>query len=191
MVDVQDTRGLEHVIPVYQVSVAGAAMDTAGADALANPTVPQSLALHMAFNGTTWDRWRNNVAATALATAARTATTNSADLVNYNAKGVQIAIDITVTPNNAETLTMAVQVKDQLSGKYVTITAFATILASGLGAAPTTATFIYTMYPGGAETAAVGNHEVQSLPIPRNWRIQVVHSSTTAWNYTVGYQYVL
>lgn len=140
----------------------------------------------MLFNETSMDRQRNNAEATLLASAARTATTNSPDQTNYNGRGVVVTLDVTATPNNAETLTVAIQSKGPVSGKYVTISAFTALVASALGATPTTATFVFSLYPGVAETAAVGNHEAQALVLPRTWRVLVTHSAGGSWTYTVG-----
>lgn len=134
---------------------------------------------------------RGNMTATALTSSARTATTNSADLTNPGNKGVIIALDVTATPNDAQTLTLEVQVKDPVSAKYVTITAYTALLASTLGATPTTETYLYTLYPGTAETAAVAKHELQALVIPFNWRVRMVHSAAGSWTYTVGLQYII
>lgn len=143
------------------------------------------------FNGTTWDRDRNNIEGTALASAARTATTNSSDITNYNARGILLAVDFTATPNNAETMTVGIQAKDPVSGKYVTMTAFTALTASALGASPTAETYLYTLYPGGAETAATAKHEVQALSLPRTFRVQMTHSAGGSWTYSVGYSFIL
>lgn len=161
---------------------------TAGTDAL---TPPGSGVLHVQailrmFNGSTLDRVRGNTETTLLSSSARTSTTATSDQTNYNARGVQLTLDITATPNNAETLTVELQVKDPVSAKYTTITAFTALVASALGASPTTATYVYTVYPGAVETAAVAQHEVQGLPVPRTWRARVVHSSTGSWTYSLA-----
>lgn len=143
------------------------------------------------WNGTTPDEQRNNTTATLLASAARTATTNSPDQVNHNARGVIVTLDVTVTPNNAETITVAIQLKDSASGKYLTISAFTALTASVLGASPTTETYAFTFYPGAVETAATAKHEVQGLPLPRTWRVAVTHSSTGSWTYSVAAAYIL
>jgi hypothetical protein len=180
-----------------QVVIIGAA--TIG-DALANSAAflpdtgntNRSLYVYNArFNGSTWDRLRNNVEGTILASAARTETTNSSDQTNHNARGVVIAVDFTATPNNAETVTVAIQAKDPVSAKYVTLTAFTALTASALGASPTTETYLYTLCPGAAETAAVAKHEVQALALPRTWRVAVTHSAGGSWTYSVGYSLIV
>jgi hypothetical protein len=123
---------------------------------------------------------------------ARTATKQT-DQVTFPAvdmyRGVMLALDITATPNNAETLTLSVQAYDLASKKYVPLTAFAAgKTGTELGAAPTTATSLFTVYPAGAETAAIANAEVQAMPIPNKWRAVVTHSAGGSWTYTLSYQ---
>jgi hypothetical protein len=131
-----------------------------------------------------------NVKGAALTSAARTATTNSADIKNNQARGVVVCLDVTATPNDAQTLTLAVQVKDEVSGKYVTVTAFTALTASALGATPTTETYVYTVYPGAAETAATAKHEVQALAVAGTFRVRCTHSAAGSWTYSVGYTLV-
>jgi hypothetical protein len=112
--------------------------------------------------------------------------------VDGGGRGIMLVLDITGTPNNAETLTPSIQVYDLISGKYQTLTAFgASKTGTELGASPTTATLCYSLYPGGLETAAVANHEVQGLAVPTRWRAQITHSSTGSWTYSLSYQTLL
>ncbi len=84
----------------------------------------------------------------------------------------------------AGTLALSLELRDPASGKHVPLTAFAvTKKASELGAGTTLA---YTIYPGAAETAAVGSHEVMALALPGKWRVKVTHSAGGKWAYTVG-----
>lgn len=184
-IDVDVTR-VTGTVTVDSVLPAAGAL----ADGTANPTTPLVASGGELFNGTTWDRARGVTEGTLLASAARTATTNSADQTNYNAQGVVVSVDFTATPNNAETFTLAIQAKDPVSAKYVTITAFAALTSSGLGATPTTETYLYSLYPGAAETAATAKHEVQALALPRTWRISAIHSAAGSWTYSVGYSLI-
>lgn len=86
---------------------------------------------------------------TVLSSAARTATTNSADLTNFNAKGVALFLDVTSAPGASETLTVAVQMKDPVSGSYRTITAFTT-------APDAVDTYIYNVHPSSVDVEARG-----------------------------------
>jgi hypothetical protein len=116
----------------------------------------------------------------------RTASPTPVVQTNHHADGLMLILDVTATPNDAQTLTVALQAVDPASGKAVTLTAFAALTASVLGAAPTTATFLYSVYPGGAETAAVANHEVQALALPVRWQARVTHSAAGSWTYTLS-----
>ena len=130
-------------------------------------------------NGSTFDRFQNNREATLLAAAGRTATTATGDQTAVNHRGAVLFLNVTANPGGGESLTLEVQEKDPVSGGYATVTAFAAVVAAnGL--------FVYTIYPGAAETGAVAGHEVQALPLPRTWRARVVHSAAGAWTYSLG-----
>lgn len=129
-----------------------------------------------------------------LTSAARTATATTSDVrttLNEGASGIMLILDITATPNNTQTLTPSLQVLDPASGKYQTLTAFAALKGEEIGATATTATYVYTLYPGGSETGSVAKHEVQALPVPSVWRAVITHSSTGSWTYTLSYQSAL
>ncbi len=131
------------------------------------------------FNGTTWDRERNNIVGTALASAARTDATTSSDIVNYNARGVRIffnATSITASPS----VTLTVQEKDPVSGNYLTLL---------VGAALATATQAPTLiiYPGVTVAANVS----VSQPLPRTWRVSMSVADADSMTYSVSYAYIL
>ena len=138
------------------------------------------------FNGATWDRQRSNSPATGLASAARTASTPTPDQTNYNGRGAKIFLDVTATPNDAQTLTVTVEEKDGVSGKYVQIASFTALVASVLTGTPTTETYEYEIAPGIAETVAAAKHELQALQLNRTWRVNVLHSAAGSWTYSVG-----
>lgn len=122
-------------------------------------------------------------AGTILASAARTtaAQGTSEEQITEHERGVNLFVTITANPGGAETLTPQIQIKDPISGNYVNYTAFAAITAA------TNGTFVYTLYPGGAETAATAAHEVQALPLPRHWRVVVTPSASGSFTYSVGF----
>ena len=122
---------------------------------------------------------------TLLASKARTATVQSEDrIAGPDQRGVMLVLDITDAPAAADTLTVSIQAKDPASGKYVTVTAFA---ASKKGEElEAGATLAFTLSSAAAETAAIGNHEVQALPLPSRWRAVVTHSAAGEWTYTLG-----
>jgi hypothetical protein len=145
------------------------------------------------WNGTNVDRQRGNIEGTVLASAARTATPSIANITNYNARGVRLFLNVTATPNNAETLTVAVEWVDPVSAAVKALTAFPAITATTLGASPAAGVreFVYELYPGSVETVAVANHEVQGGSLPRTLHPKVTHSSTGSWTYSLGYGLVL
>jgi len=133
------------------------------------------------YNTSTIDPYLNNTTATALASAARTATTSSSDLTNFNAVGVYIFFSITAVPG-VHTVTLTVTAKDPIAGTYET-------LLTG-SAESTTATKCYLLYPG-AGAAANGVDVVNAFPIPRTWRVTVTHSAGSSFTYSVGIAYIL
>ena len=127
------------------------------------------------YNGSSADKFYNNIEAVLLASAARTATLQSADQVNYNGSGLIVIVNvssITATP----ILTPYLQIKDSISGVYFTIwTAAATI---------TTATTVaYLFAPGGA---AGSYTEAVNLRLARTWRLGVTHADTDSATYSVS-----
>ena len=133
------------------------------------------------YNGATWDRIRNNTEFTALASAARTATTNSDDFVNYNARGGLFFLDISVAfdaDHAGVTVQMIVQAKDPVSGNYVSLETGTATTAVG--------TTTLAVYPGVTDASAeIANQN--DIPLPRTFRVRVVHSSGgPATTYSVG-----
>jgi len=116
---------------------------------------------------------------------ARTATAQTPDQVTGSrARGVQLILDVTKAPENEDKLTVSIQARAPVTGKYVTLTAFAaTSKGEELGEG---ATLAFTLYPGASETAAIGSHEVQALPLPTRWRAVVTHSGEGSWTYSLG-----
>lgn len=169
----------EEMMSVNIAQSGGATMPASAtlADAASNPTVVMHGAAMHLFNGTTWDRRRNNNEVTVLASAARVSTTASPDQTNYNARGVILILDITAVPS-IETVTLTIQGKDALSGKYYTLLAGAVQVA--------VATIAMRVYPG---LIAVGNLTASDA-LPRTWRANVVHSASGSFTYSVGASYI-
>lgn len=145
---------------------------------------------------------------TLLKSESRSATTESEDITTpAGQRGVLLTLDVTEAPPEARapveeesaeekaeleaeedaeegTLALSIELRDPASGKYIPLTVFAVTkkakeLAGG-------ATLAYTLYPGAAETAALGGHEVMALGLPAKWRVKVTHSAGGDWTYTVG-----
>lgn len=129
------------------------------------------------FNGTTWDRQRGNHEATVLASAARTTTTNSADLVNHNACGVIVTIDVTAV-TATPSVTFAIQYKDTLSGQYKQI-----LISAAISTVSTTTLVVYPGVTAAANLAA-------SHPLPRVWRVVATHGDADSITYSVSANYV-
>ena len=130
------------------------------------------------FNGSTWDRERANTEETILASAARTATTNSADFTNFNARGGHFQINvtsITATPS----ITPTIQGKDPVSGTYYDILVGTAITTTGIT--------ILKVYPG---ILAIANGAASDI-LPRTYRVSVAHGDADSITYSVGASLVL
>ncbi len=159
-----------------------------GADGFANTRLGQLFArtgesqvLQVApslFNETSHDMTRGNTDITVLASAARTATTNSADFTNYNGRGVQVIIDVTVDGAGASVV-FAVEMKDPVSGDYVPILTSAAVDATGERK--------LTVYPGATESANL----ISGQPMPRTWRVSATHADGDSITYSVGASVIL
>ncbi len=125
------------------------------------------------YNGATWDRERSNSEETVLASAARTATVSSADLTNYNARGVTVVIDVTAITDTPSVIA-TVQGKDPLSGKYFTLLESAAITGTG--------TTVLVVHPS---ITASTNLKAQ-LPLPRTWRVTLTHADADSITYSIG-----
>ena len=109
---------------------------------------------------------------TALASAARTTTTNSGDLTNYDGRGLHVVVDVTSAGTGSITIT--IQGKDAVSGQYYTLLA---------GAAVTTvSTNVYKVYPGLTASA----NAVASDILPRTFRILSTHNNANSITYSCG-----
>lgn len=126
------------------------------------------------YNGTTWDRVRNNLdAATVGITAAGVTTTQTGtDQTNYNARGVTVILDMTNVGTGS--VTLSIQGKDAVSGKYFTLLTGAAVV--------TNSTNVYVVYPG----VTVAANAAVSQPLPRTWRVVVTANNANATTYTVA-----
>jgi hypothetical protein len=153
------------------------AASAAAADATANPTSTITRdALHL-FNGTSWDRQYNNTEVTLLASAARTTTQTSADIVNYNWSKLTVVLDMTVVGTGS--VTVSIDGKDTASGKYINLLTGAAITTNSTN-----------RYRIGEALAAVANAVAQDY-IPRIIRIVVTANNANSATYSVGYNFGL
>lgn len=131
----------------------------------------------LVYNGSTYDRRRNNHEVTVFASAARTTLQNSSDLVNYNGRGVIVVIDVTAIADSPS-LTVTIKGKDTLSGKYYTLLASAAIA--------TVSTTVLMVYPG----VTVAANAAASAPLPRIWRVEVAVGDADSATYSIGANYI-
>lgn len=137
-------------------------------DAVATSTLGliKQAAFQYLFNETSFDRERGTVSGIALASAARTATTNSPDIISYNGRVIIAILNITAAPG-VETVTINIQGKDPASGNY------------------------YTIISGTAQAAVSISYQISvnsfTSVTPRTWRINVTHSAAGSFTYSVGY----
>lgn len=155
------------------------------ADAIPTNTVGFGLdtnAINYGFNGTTYDRVRNNVdsAASILTlTAQAPGTVNSSDQTNFNGRGVKLGINVTADSAGTALVVVTIQGKDTVSGQYYTILSSASIAAVGFST--------LTVYPAITATANVAASDV----LPRTWRVSVTVSGAGTATATVGSSTIL
>ena len=135
------------------------------------------------YNGASFDRARNNEEVTVLTSAARTATTSSAILTNYNSASVVLYLNITANPGGAETLTVSVNYEDPVAAAVRAVTAFVA------EAAATNGLFVYVLGLGAVETLAVTGLQVQGICVPRNFSVTITHSAAGSWTYSASLSY--
>lgn len=152
---------------------------------------PAGTALHthaygLLYNGNLWERQRGNVETLVVSRAAATTSYTGSDRTNNNGRGIIGYLGVTVNPGAAETLTFALQVKDEAGGDgYVTVVTSGAIAVFGSGAAATGLEVICA-YPGAVETTGLTGWTSQALFLPRTYRWLVTHSAAGAWTYTVA-----
>jgi hypothetical protein len=115
---------------------------------------------------------------TVFASAAYTASQNSADLVNPFARGAVITINCTAIVT-APSVVFTVVGRVSLAGVYYTILASAAITAAG--------TTNLRIYPG---LTAAANVTVSDI-LPGLWRVQAVHANGNSISYSVAANYIL
>jgi hypothetical protein len=131
------------------------------------------------FDGAAMNRQRGNVDWPTPLISATGVTVNqgSGDLINYNSRGVKVALNMTVVGTGS--VTLSIQGKDLTSGAYYTILTGAAVTVNGLT--------VYTLYPG-VTTAA--NAAVSDI-LPRTWRVVVTAGNANPTTYTVGASLIL
>lgn len=107
-----------------------------------------------------------------LTSGARTTTQTQADQTNAYARGIAVTLDMTVVGTGS--VTLAIQGKDAVSGKYVALLTGAAVI--------TNSTNVYRVYPG--LTAAA--NATASDNLWRTWRVVVTANNANSATYSVG-----
>lgn len=134
------------------------------------------------FNGSTWDRQRNNEEVTLLASAARTANTYTPAQENFNARGIALFLDVTAIVDTPS-ITCRVYIRHSVDDSLGVLVSFSAVTAVG--------EYVYMIYPGASETIAEANLEVQAVPLPRDWQILMIHADSDSITYSLACSYIL
>jgi len=132
------------------------------------------------FNGATFDRSRNSEYRLLLASAARTSTTLTATQTNYNHRGIQLVLNVTVNPGGAQTLQVNVYSVPTVVG------AFGILQTAALANSGNPWTQHITMVPGCPDAPFGGTGATaKQIALPRFFAVQVVHSGAGSWTYSL------
>lgn len=115
---------------------------------------------------------------TVLASAARTASVNSADLSNPSARGAVIVIDATASAATPSVV-FTVKGKSSLGSDYYTILTSVAITGTG--------TTVLRVYPG---LTAAANATVNDV-LPLVWRVEAVAGDADSLTYSVSCNYIM
>jgi hypothetical protein len=110
---------------------------------------------------------------TLLSSAARTATTNSGDLLNEQHRGVHVVIDVTAAAATPSVV-FTIQGKCPLSGQYYTILASAAVTGTG--------TTVLRVFPGATGAA----NTIANDQIPKHWRLLATAGDADSLTYSVS-----
>lgn len=140
----------------------------------------------LGYNGVTYDRQRNNNSGILLASGERSVNTSSANIVNYNAKGIIVFLNTTIASGTGGIKVLILGI-DPITGKTIQLNADPTALV-GVGV------YGYILYPGSSITTGAGQYFVvqNTLSVlPRTFKINVSHGDATNYTYSVGYSLIL
>jgi hypothetical protein len=114
----------------------------------------------------------------ALALSAASSSSNGSDLVNEDYKAANIIVDITAISGTTPTLTIDVEGKDPVSGKYYTI-----LESAALSSVSTT---VLSVGPGLPVTANLSANAI----LPKTWRVTAtIGGGTPSVTATIGVSY--
>lgn len=152
-------------------------------DAITSAYYPLRVISHkVGYDGTQWQRWRNNTECTLLDSAARTVTTNSPDQINYNHKGLFIMINVSAI-SSTPSITARLEMKDSISGLYSAITVWSSpITAVGV--------YVIALYPHLTDVAGVYHLACDTI-LHRTWRLRINHGNVNSITYSASCSMVL
>lgn len=143
------------------------------------------------FNGSSWDRWRNNQEGTLLPFAIRNANVKTAMQTNYNAKGIVLHLHIKSVPTTSETLKVRLFANDVETGAG----SFGIIADSTTESSttiPNGGIYKLFVYPSIVYSSTDDKKiKVNNMVLPRKWSADVVHNGTGSWEYALSYSLIL
>lgn len=149
-------------------------------DAFANPTVQMVSADVLNYNGSSWDRHRNNYGETVISSVTTNSGGSSPTMTNYNARGAIFFVNITAATGTLPTLTMQVQALDPTSGVWANITGALTTVLASVG--------MTTLTIGNGITL-IANAQV-NVNLPRTYRVSyTIGGISPSFTFSVGVQY--
>jgi hypothetical protein len=159
---------------------------TASRDSEAGSTVLANAP--MGFNGSSWDRWRNNTEGTLLASAARTATTASPQQINHNARGIHVVLNVTAVSGTGG-LKIRILAYDPVQGTDYYLHLGSTITTTGR--------YVIELYPGSSAagistaTSIFAVHERVAATLPKKFFVSISHGDASSYTYSLGYSLIL
>lgn len=157
-------------VAVDSATFAGSTPVNGGADGVTASSMLETMNALLNAAGTA-DRARANLDLTLLASGSISA--NSADQTNWNGRGVVVFVNVSAV-SGGETVTVAVQMKDPVSGLYSTV-----LTSTALAAVALT---LLRVYPGLGQVANLSANDILS----RTWRITATIAGGGAITFSVG-----
>jgi hypothetical protein len=149
-------------------------------DSMGSQNCNSMLAFVEAYNGTSYDRVRNNHERQIWASGVKTATWDSTDQINYNAQSIIIVINVTAN-GGAFSIVPSVSMRDSESGTYHAVSAVAPAI---------TANGAYVMKISPLVITSVSAYPISiSDLVWRVWRFTMTHSSGTSVTYSISVNY--
>jgi hypothetical protein len=136
------------------------------------------------FNGSSWDRRRNNVESVLLAAVSRTSSTTTPIQTNHNAKGFVLSLTTSAVPANGETLKVRLLSIDPVTNTSRGVCDF------DLGAIAVNTSAVLSYYPG-LKSSLSGLLQSENGLLSRRFMLQVIHSGSSPWTYSLGCSLIL